>query len=55
MPRHDHSGSIVSRPHPGKAALGLATELQQNFAAFKGQRILFVHTGGIFGAMDMFA
>jgi hypothetical protein len=38
----------------GKAALGLATELQTNISAFKGSRVLFLHTGGIFGAMDVF-
>eukprot|EP00042_Codosiga_hollandica_P029196 m.159232 g.159232 ORF g.159232 m.159232 type:complete len:362 (-) comp53009_c0_seq2:18-1103(-) len=46
------TGVLLDPVYTGKAALGLQTELLTNPQAFKGDRILFVHTGGSFGALD---
>jgi D-cysteine desulfhydrase len=46
------TGILLDPVYTGKAALGLQQELLSNVSAFKGQRVLFVHTGGVFGAMD---
>lgn len=46
------SGIILDRVYTGKAVLGMVKEMQNNPGRFKGSRILFVHTGGIFCAFD---
>lgn len=45
------TGIILDPVYTGKAVLGLQTELLQRPQEFKGNRLLFIHTGGIFGAM----
>ncbi|XP_052766596.1 uncharacterized protein LOC128207599 [Mya arenaria] len=46
------TGILLDPYYTGKAALGLARELRDNPGRFKGTRILFVHTGGIFGLFN---
>ncbi|XP_035693705.1 putative D-cysteine desulfhydrase 1, mitochondrial [Branchiostoma floridae] len=46
------SGIILDPVYTGKAAVGLLQELQTNQSRFQGNRILFLHTGGIFGLYD---
>lgn len=45
------SGIVLDPVYTGKAALGMCTELQKNAGDFRGNRVLFIHTGGIFGAL----
>ncbi|XP_076435686.1 uncharacterized protein LOC143275442 [Babylonia areolata] len=35
--------------YTGKAAFSMVKEMQTNPSAFKGRRVLFIHTGGLFG------
>lgn len=46
------TGIFLDPVYTAKAALGLVHELNHNPSRFKGNRILFIHTGGIFGIMD---
>ncbi|XP_078613779.1 uncharacterized protein LOC144883275 isoform X4 [Branchiostoma floridae x Branchiostoma japonicum] len=46
------SGIILDPVYTGKAATGLLQELRTNQSRFQGNRILFLHTGGIFGLYD---
>lgn len=46
------TGILLDPVYTGKAAKGLAYELVNNCDRFKGNRVLFIHTGGIFGLMD---
>ncbi|XP_071949708.1 uncharacterized protein [Antedon mediterranea] len=46
------TGVILDPTYTSKAALGLVKHLTSNPQAFKGNRILFVHTGGIFGCVN---
>jgi D-cysteine desulfhydrase len=47
-------GVILDPVYTGKAYFGLRSELQRNPAAF-GERIIFIHTGGIFGLFPIAA
>lgn len=47
-----NTGIMLDPVYTGKAARGLVKELQSNPGVFNGKRILFIHTGGIFGLMD---
>ena len=42
------TGIFLDPVYTGKALSGLLKELQFNIGRFKGNRILFIHTGGIF-------
>ena len=46
------SGIILDRVYTGKAMYGLMHEVQSNPKRFQGKKILFVHTGGIYGFLD---
>ncbi|KAJ8310753.1 hypothetical protein KUTeg_012618 [Tegillarca granosa] len=46
------TGIMLDPVYTGKAARGLVHELNNNPHLFKGRRILFLHTGGIFGLYD---
>ncbi len=46
------TGVILDPVYSGKAFMGLARERLQNPGRFKGPRILFLHTGGLFGLYD---
>ncbi|OWF54484.1 bifunctional D-cysteine desulfhydrase/1-aminocyclopropane-1-carboxylate deaminase, mitochondrial-like [Mizuhopecten yessoensis] len=46
------TGIMLDPVYAGKAAMGLVKELNNNPDRFKGERILFLHTGGIFGMFD---
>ncbi|WAQ99716.1 DCYD1-like protein [Mya arenaria] len=46
------TGIMLDPVYTGKAAIGLQRELNNNPDMFKGNRILFVHTGGVFGLYD---
>lgn len=46
------TGIMLDPVYSGKAALGLVEELHNNPQRFQGNRILFLHTGGIFGMFD---
>lgn len=46
------TGIILDPCYSGKAAYGLTKELQSNHHTFQGNRILFIHTGGIFSLFD---
>ncbi|XP_033121526.1 bifunctional D-cysteine desulfhydrase/1-aminocyclopropane-1-carboxylate deaminase, mitochondrial-like isoform X2 [Anneissia japonica] len=43
------TGVILDPTYTGKAAYGLVKQLNTDPRVFKGNRILFIHTGGIFG------
>ncbi|XP_052103570.1 uncharacterized protein LOC127737077 [Mytilus californianus] len=47
-----NTGIILDPCYTGKAANGLVQELTSNPDRFQGNRILFIHTGGIFGLFD---
>lgn len=48
-----HTTGIVLDPvYTGKGFYGLSQELQNNSSVFQGNRILFIHTGGLFGLYD---
>lgn len=46
------SGVMLDPTYCGKGALGMVRELSDNPTAFKGKRILFLHTGGVYGLFD---
>lgn len=46
------TGIFCDPVYTGKGVKGLISELNCNPNRFKGERILFVHTGGIFGLYD---
>ena len=46
------SGIILDRIYTGKAMFGLTEEIQKNPTRFAGKKILFIHTGGIYGFLD---
>ena len=46
------TGILLDPVYTGKAAYGLRHEIAARPLLFKGRRILFVHTGGAFGALD---
>ncbi|XP_013413667.1 bifunctional D-cysteine desulfhydrase/1-aminocyclopropane-1-carboxylate deaminase, mitochondrial [Lingula anatina] len=46
------TGVILDPVYSGKAARGLVNELTTRPGRFKGTRVLFVHTGGIFSLFD---
>ncbi|XP_019620389.1 PREDICTED: putative D-cysteine desulfhydrase 1, mitochondrial isoform X2 [Branchiostoma belcheri] len=46
------SGIILDPVYTGKATMGMLNELRTNHSRFQGNRILFLHTGGIFGLYD---
>ncbi|XP_033106064.1 bifunctional D-cysteine desulfhydrase/1-aminocyclopropane-1-carboxylate deaminase, mitochondrial-like [Anneissia japonica] len=46
------TGVILDPTYTGKAAFGLVEHINTNPSAFKGKRILFVHTGGFFGCVN---
>ncbi|XP_052103571.1 uncharacterized protein LOC127737078 [Mytilus californianus] len=48
----ENTGIILDPCYTGKAANGLVQELTSNPDRFQGNRILFIHTGGIFGLFD---
>ncbi|XP_060563032.1 uncharacterized protein LOC132722540 [Ruditapes philippinarum] len=46
------TGILLDPYYTGKGALGMIGELENNPSRFKGKRILFIHTGGIFGLFN---
>jgi D-cysteine desulfhydrase family pyridoxal phosphate-dependent enzyme len=46
------TGIILDPVYTGKAFYGLCAELENNSQRFRGSRVLFVHTGGLFGLYD---
>ena len=46
------TGVLLDPVYSGKALLGLIKELRNAPDKFVGKRILFVHTGGLFGLYD---
>ncbi|XP_061194549.1 uncharacterized protein LOC133202707 isoform X2 [Saccostrea echinata] len=46
------TGVILDPTYTGKAVRGLVSELQNNPHRFRGNQILFIHTGGTFGLFD---
>ncbi|XP_046543179.1 bifunctional D-cysteine desulfhydrase/1-aminocyclopropane-1-carboxylate deaminase, mitochondrial-like [Haliotis rubra] len=46
------TGVLVDPTYTGKAAWGLVQEMKNNPTRFKGRRVLFLHTGGMFGLFD---
>ncbi|XP_060082861.1 uncharacterized protein LOC132562149 [Ylistrum balloti] len=46
------TGIMLDPVYSGKAARGLVEELCNNPDRFQGNRILFIHTGGVFGMYD---
>ncbi|XP_014670068.1 PREDICTED: bifunctional D-cysteine desulfhydrase/1-aminocyclopropane-1-carboxylate deaminase, mitochondrial-like [Priapulus caudatus] len=46
------TGILLDPVYTGKAARGMVHEFAYNADRFQGNRILFIHTGGIFGLMD---
>lgn len=46
------TGLLLDPVYTGKALFGLRAELQRQAGRFKGRRILFFHTGGLFGLYD---
>ncbi|KAK7461192.1 hypothetical protein BaRGS_00038780 [Batillaria attramentaria] len=47
-----NSGVMLDPTYSGKGALGMVRELRKNPATFSGKRILFLHTGGVYGLFD---
>ncbi|XP_069114459.1 uncharacterized protein [Argopecten irradians] len=47
------TGIMLDPTYSGKAALGMVRELNNNQHRFKGNRILFLHTGGVFGMYNV--
>lgn len=46
------TGIILDRVYTGKAVYGLMHEVKNNPDRFLGDKIMFVHTGGIYGFLD---
>lgn len=49
------TGILLDPVYTGKALYGLSREWQANPDRFRGRRILFLHTGGVFGLYDRLA
>jgi len=47
-----HTGVILDPVYTGKALFGLVSELRRAPDRFRGRRILFLHSGGLFGLYD---
>ncbi|XP_072019740.1 uncharacterized protein [Amphiura filiformis] len=48
----ESTGIVLDATYAGKAAFSLVQQLQENPGRFQGNKILFMHTGGIFGLFD---
>lgn len=46
------TGILLDPYYTGKGAMGMVGELTANPSRFKGKRILFIHTGGMFGLFN---
>ena len=46
------TGIFIDRVYTAKAVLAIKNELLENPQRFKGENILFIHTGGIYGFID---
>ncbi|XP_053389215.1 uncharacterized protein LOC123545320 [Mercenaria mercenaria] len=46
------TGILLDPYYTGKGTMGMVGELVNNPSRFKGKRILFIHTGGIFGLFN---
>ena len=46
------TGIFLDRVYTGKAVYGIREELRKNPGRFVGDKILFLHTGGIYGFID---
>ncbi|XP_072022925.1 uncharacterized protein [Amphiura filiformis] len=46
------TGIVLDASYTGKSAFHLVKQLQENPGRFKGRKILYIHTGGIFGLFD---
>ncbi|OAY70152.1 putative D-cysteine desulfhydrase 1, mitochondrial [Ananas comosus] len=46
------TGIVLDPVYSGKAAYGMLKDMDKNPAKWKGQRVLFVHTGGLLGLYD---
>jgi len=46
------SGIVLDRVYTGKSVYGLMNELQSCPQRFKGNKIMWIHTGGMFGFLD---
>ena len=46
------TGVFIDRVYTAKAVLAIKKELAQTPQRFKGDNILFIHTGGIYGFID---
>ena len=46
------SGIVLDSVYTGKSVFGLMNELQANPGRFRGNKIMWIHTGGMFGFLD---
>ena len=46
------SGIVLDRVYTGKSVFGMMKELKNNPGRFKGNKVMWVHTGGMFGFLD---
>ena len=46
------SGIVLDRVYTGKSVFGLMKELKNNPQRFRGNKVMWVHTGGMFGFLD---
>ncbi|KAL3846757.1 hypothetical protein ACJMK2_017718 [Sinanodonta woodiana] len=46
------TGIMLDPVYTGKAVKGMVYEIQNNPSRYKGNRILFIHTGGVYGLFD---
>lgn len=46
------SGIVLDRVYTGKSVFGLMKELKNNPSRFRGNKVMWVHTGGMFGFLD---
>jgi len=46
------SGIVLDRVYTGKSVFGLMKELKNNPNRFRGNKVMWVHTGGMFGFLD---
>ncbi|CAH3192613.1 unnamed protein product, partial [Porites evermanni] len=46
------TGILVDPVYNIKAIRGMLTEMKNNPGTFKGKRVLYIHTGGVFGLYD---
>jgi len=47
-----NTGIVLDRVYTGKSVYGMMKELKKNPNRFKGNKIMWVHTGGMFGFLD---